>query len=65
MRRGEVFAYQINENCSISPGVLGWLVCIIKKSYIYDELGIFDSTSTASSIHDGINVIATQNLEVV
>jgi len=36
------FAYQINENCGLSPGVPGWTVCIIEKDYVYDGSGILD-----------------------
>ncbi len=59
------FAYQINENCGLSPGVPGWPVCIIKKDYVYDESGILDLTSTALNIHDWLNIMATQRFEVV
>jgi len=59
------FAYQINENCGLGPGVPGWPVCIINKDYIYDESGILDFTSTALTIHDWLNIMATENFEVV
>ncbi len=59
------FAYQINEACGSGPGVPGWPVCIIKKDYVYDESGILDFTSTALNIHDWLNIVATQNFEVV
>lgn len=59
------FTYRINENCGLSPGVPGWPVCIIKKDYIYDESGILDFTPTALNIHDWLNIMATQNFEVV
>ena len=59
------FAYQINENCGISPGVPGWPVCIIKKDYIYDESGILDFTSTVLTIHDWLNIMATEKFEVI
>jgi hypothetical protein len=59
------FAYQINENCGLGPGVPGWPVCIIEKDYIYDESGILDFTSTALTIHDWQNIIAAENFEVI
>jgi hypothetical protein len=59
------FVYQINENCGLSPGVPGWPVCIIEKDYIYDESEIPDLTFTALNIHDWLNIMATQNFEVV
>ena len=59
------FAYRINENCGLSPGVPGWPVCIIKKDYIYDESGILDFTPAALNIYDWLNIMATQNFEVV
>lgn len=58
-------AYQINENCGLSPGVPGWPVCIIKQDYIYDESGILDFTPAALNIYDWLNIMATQNFEVV
>ena len=59
------FAYQINENCGHSTGVPGWPVCIIEGDYTYDESGIPDLTFTALNIHDWLNIMATQNIEVV
>ncbi len=59
------FAYQINENIGPGSGVPGWPVCIIKKDYIYDESGILDFTPVALSIHDWLNIMTTQNFEVV
>ena len=59
------FAYQINENCGLGPGVPGWPVCIIRKDYVYDESGIPDLTSTVLNMHDWLNIIANQNFELI
>lgn len=58
------FAYQINGNCGLSPGVPGWPVCIIKRDYIYDESGILDFTPTTLNIHDWLNIMTTQTFEM-
>ncbi len=59
------FAYQINGNCCLGPGVPGWPVCIIRKDYVYDESGIPDITSTKLDMHDWLNIIANQNFELI
>ncbi len=59
------FAYQINENCGLSPGVPGWPVCIIRKDYVYDESGIPDLTSTKLDRHHWLNITANQNFELI
>ena len=59
------FAYQINEHCGLGPGVPGWPVCIIEKDNYYDESGILGPTFTALNAHDWLNIMATQNFEVV
>ncbi len=59
------FAYQINENCGLGPGVPGWPVCIIRKDYVYDESGIPDLTSTVLNMHDWLNIITNHNFELI
>ena len=59
------FAYQINENCGLGPGVPGWPVCIIRKDRVYDESGIPDLASITLSMHDWLNIIANQNFELI
>ena len=59
------FAYQINENCGLGPGVPGWPVCTIRKDYVYDESGIPDLTSTKLNMQDWLNIIANQNFELI
>ncbi len=59
------FAYQINENCGLGPGVPGWPVCLIRKDYVYDESEISDLTPTKLSAHDWLNIIVNQNLELI
>ncbi len=59
------FAYQINENCGLGPGVPGWPVCIIRKDYVYDESEISDLTSTKLNAHGWLNIIVNQNLELI
>ncbi len=59
------FAYQINENCALGPGVPGWPVCLIRKDYVYDESEISALTSTRLSAHDWLNIIDNQNLELI
>ena len=59
------FAYQINENCRLGPGVPGWPVCIIRKDYVYDESEISDLTPTKLNAHDWLNIIVNQNLELI
>ena len=60
-----VFAYQLNENCGLGPGVPGWPVGIIEKDNIYDESETLGLTFTALNIHDWLNIMATQDFEVV
>ncbi len=52
------FAYQINENCGLGPGVSGWPVCFIREDCVYDESEISDLTSTKLNVHDWLNIIA-------
>jgi len=59
------FAYQINENCGLGPGVPGWPVCLIRKDYVYDESEISDFISTKLNAHDWLNIIVNQNLELI
>ncbi len=59
------FAYQINENCGLGPGVPGWPVYLIRKDYVYDESEISALTSTRLSAHDWLNIIDNQNLELI
>ena len=59
------FAYQINENCSLGPGVPGWPVCIIREDYVYDESGIPDSTPTSLNMHGWLNIIENQDFELI
>ncbi len=59
------FAYQINENCGLGPGVPGWPVCLIRKDYVYDESEISGLTSTKLSAYDWLNIIDNQNLELI
>jgi len=59
------FAYQINECCGLGPGVPGWPVCLIRKDYVYDESETHDLTSTKLNLHDWLNIIANQNLELI
>ena len=59
------FAYQINENCGLGPGVPGWPVCIIRKDYVYDESEIPDFPSTKLNMHDWLDIIANKNFELL
>ena len=59
------FAYQINGNCGLGPGVQGWPVCIIRKDYVYDEPGIPDLTSTKLDMYDWLDIMANQNFELM
>ena len=59
------FAYRINENCCLGPGVPGWPVCIISEDYVYDESGIPDLAATKLNMHDWLNIIANQNFELI
>jgi len=59
------FAYQINENCGLGPGVPGWPVCLIRKDYVYDESEISDLASTKLSAHDWLDIMDNQNLELL
>jgi len=59
------FAYQINECCGLGPSVPGWPVCLIRKDYVYDESETHDLTSTKLNLHDWLNIIANQNLELI
>jgi hypothetical protein len=59
------FAYQINENCALGPGVPGWPVCIIRKDYFYDESKIPYPTSTKLNTHDWLNIIANKEFELI
>lgn len=59
------FAYQINENCGLGPGVPGWPVCLIRKDCVYEESEISDLASTKLSAHDWLNIMDNQNLELL
>lgn len=59
------FAYRINENCGLPPGVPGWPVCIVSQDYIFDESGISDLTPTKLSIQDWLNIIANDDFELI
>ena len=59
------FAYQINENCGLGPGVPGWPVCLIREDYVYDGSEISDLTPTKLNTDDWLNIIANQRFELL
>lgn len=59
------FAYQINENCGLGPGMPGWPVCIISEDYVYDESEIPDLTSVKLNMRDWLNIITNQDFELI
>lgn len=59
------FAYRINENGGLGPGVPGWPVCIIGQDYVFDESEMSALTSPRLSMHDWLNIIANDNFELI
>jgi hypothetical protein len=59
------FAYEINDNCGIGPGVPGWPVCLVEKNYVYDEAEISAFTPTKFNTEDWLNIIANQKFELL
>ena len=59
------FAYEINDNCGLGPGVPGWPVCLVEKDYVYDESEIPALTPTKLNTDDWLNIIANQKFELL
>ena len=59
------FAYRINENCGLSPGVPGWPVCMVCQDYLFDESGISDLTPTRLSTQDWLSIMANNDFELI
>ena len=59
------FAYQINENSGLGPGVPGWPVYIISKDYVYDESKIANLSRGELNGHNWLNIIDNRNFEVI
>ena len=59
------FAYEINDNCGLGPGVPGWPVCLVETDYVYDESEISALTSTKLDTDDWLNIIASQKFELL
>ena len=61
----QFLAYRINEDCGLHPGIPGWPVCIVSRDHLFDESGISDPMSSKLSIHDWLNIITNDDLELI
>jgi hypothetical protein len=61
----EFFAYRINENWGIPPGIPGWHVCVVNQNQIIDDSGMSQFPSTEPSVHDWLRCIADGDFEVI
>ena len=60
------FAYEINDNCGLGPGVPGWPVCLVENDYVYDESEISALIPTTKwNTDDWLDVIANQKFELL
>jgi hypothetical protein len=61
----EFFAYRINDNCGISPGFPGWLVCMVTGDHMLDDAKMGAFPSTEPSIHEWVQCIAEADFEFI
>ena len=59
------FSYRINDNCGISPGFPGWLVCIVTHDEISDDSKMPDFASAKPSAHHWLRCIAHGDFELI
>jgi hypothetical protein len=58
-------AYRINDNCGISPGHPGWLVCMVKNNEVIDNSGMNAFPSAEPSAGEWLRCIALNDLEII
>jgi len=61
----EFFAYRINDNCYVSPGFPGWLVCFVTPDHIVNDAEMCPFPSTEPSIHDWLQCIVEHDFELI
>jgi hypothetical protein len=61
----EFFAYRINDNCGVSPGFPGWLVCIVTGDHIIDDAKMCAFPSTEPSTRDWVRCITEGDFEFI
>jgi hypothetical protein len=58
-------AYRMNDHCSVSPGVPGWPVCIVKCDTIINDSDMSSVASTEPSASDWFHCIVNNDFEVI
>ncbi len=58
-------AYRINDNCGMSQGIPGWLVCIIVQAQIIEDSQMSDFASDEPSANDWLRCITKGDYELI
>jgi hypothetical protein len=61
----EFFAYRVNENCGLSPGIPGWPVCIVKHDRIVNDSEMTAFTSDELSADQWLRCIIDNDFELI
>jgi hypothetical protein len=63
--RTEFFAYRVNENCGLSPGIPGWPVCIVKHDKIINDYEMTAFTSSEPTADEWLRCITDDDFELI
>ena len=61
----QFFAFRINDHHGVSPGLPGWIVCLVTNDGIIDDSGMSNFASTEPSAYEWLNCIADGDFELI
>ena len=61
----QFFAFRINVNCGIPPGIPGWMVCIVDQDQIIQDSDISPFVSDEPSVYDWLRSLQKNDFELL
>jgi hypothetical protein len=59
------FAYRVNENWGLPPGVSGWPTCIVSRDHLFDGSQTWEPTPNELSLQEWLYVFDNDDFELM